>query len=145
MGAISILLERIKEERTFRKGKLRIQARIIKMALPNRWLTLVMSPEVVMLEPNWQLIPEIIGEINENSLHPLAFFLRRPEISAFSIYPDSILIEPKVGQSSLRVAKKVAKLLFRWENDEFIRAAWWIILISELQMQDFYQKGDNCQ
>lgn len=129
--------ERVKGERTFRKGSLQVKARVIKRPLPNRWLALVMSSELVLLEPNWPIIAAESGEINENSSHPLTLFLRQAGFTAFSIYPDSIFLEPEVSQKPLKVAKRMAKLLFLWERNKPLRAAWLTIFIFGLQNRHF--------
>jgi len=121
-------------DKVFREGELVIRAHVIERPLPNRWLDLVTSSKLVHLTPNWPVIPESLDEINEKSLHPLSLFLMDSSgIIAFNIYSDSVLIEPKVDQKPLKAAEKIAKLLFLWEKDASIRAAWWIIFTFEPQ------------
>jgi len=76
----------------------------------------------VLLKPNWNLIPLTDGEINENSVHPLATAFKILGLSAFSIYGTSILIEVPFDQNPLMVAKEVVWLLIRCEENKELRS-----------------------
>lgn len=114
-----------KPERVFKRDELEIAVRLIPRPLPNPWLALIMSPKIVLMKTNWRITEE---EINERSSHPLAYEIRKlnPETKnlkelrflGFSIYGNSVMIEPLTGRSTRnlwRLVEEVADILFEWE------------------------------
>jgi hypothetical protein len=118
-----------KPDRVFKskKGNLEIAARIIGRPLPSRWMKYVMSSFVIIMKANWLIVEG--KEINEFSNHPLTDELkklnppstkdlRKLRFLGFSIYEDSVWIEPLLGGSMEEVWKLVgdfAEVLFEWE------------------------------
>lgn len=114
-----------KPERVFRRNKLEIAVRLITRPFPNPWLALIMSPKIVLMKANWRITEE---EINERSPHPLSREikkinpktedLRKLKFLGFSIYRNSVMIEPLTGKSTRklwRLIKEVTDILFEWE------------------------------
>lgn len=99
-----------KPEKVFRRGKLQVAATTIKRPLPSRWLALVIASEVVLIRANWPIVPQDEGEINENSRHPLVQELQGLDLLGFSIYGDSMMIEP--FKETWEITEKVVLLLF---------------------------------
>lgn len=116
-------ISEIKPDIIFKKGKLKIIARVIKKPLRcGESCPTFFSSSLVLLKPNWNLIPLTDGEINENSVHPLATAFKILGLSAFSIYGTSILIEVPFDQNPLMVAKEVVWLLIRCEENKELRS-----------------------
>ena len=113
-------------DKIFRNGDLEIAVRKIERPLPSRWLKYVMPSFVIIMKTNWLIAEE---EINERSNHPLANELRKLNPSSttdlrelrflgFSIYGNSVMIEPLMGGNKRKVWKVVgdiARVLFEWE------------------------------
>ncbi len=110
-------------EEIFERGKLKIKARLIKNFLVScgESTPILFSSAMVLLKPNWLVIPLSDGEINENSVHPLATAFKILGLSAFSIYGDSILIAIQLDQEPLTVARKVSNFLFRCQENEEVK------------------------
>jgi len=109
-------------DKTFTKwrfgGKrLKIRVKIITMPPANRWEAAIVSSKIIIFETNWPIIPAIEGEIIETSFHPLAEEFKKLDLVSFSISEVSGQAVLYIGEKPLVMARKISKILFRWETD----------------------------